>query len=418
MRWSVRVVTLAGALGAAWHGFGCGEPPPSTPDYGAIFETDEVVTWTISLAHDAWLSLVSEPKRYVPASVRVGADLYPDVGLRYVGSTDPVKPSLRVRFNAFVPDLTFHGVKRVNLHANRGDPTLVRERLASILLQRAGIPTPRTSLVRVDFDGKTSVYTLVEQVDRKFLEDRFGEDGGNLYRLERGAVLRDEGDVAADYDPARYRLLTEENGHGRQDLVDLVRVLNRTPIASRRLALEEVLDVDELVTLWAAHAWMVNLDSYLGTGDNLYLYRDLEGRFHAIPWRFGRSFANYRGSSCAYSTDELIRLLPSNPTCGGPRPLVDSVLSVPALRGEYVETLARLTRSVFRARQLEEDAESLRALLASGARRSSNDLFSAAESDASFTEDLPPGDNPARIPGLLPFIETRSALVEDWLDAE
>jgi hypothetical protein len=163
---------------------------------------------------------------------------------------------------------------------------------------------------------------------------------------------------------------------------------------------------------------MVNLDSYLGTGDNLYLYRDLEGRFHAIPWRFGRSFANYRGSSCAYSTDELIRLLPSNPTCGGPRPLVDSVLSVPALRGEYVETLAQLARSVFRARQLEEDAESLRALLTAGAHRSSNGLFSAAESDASFTEDLPPGDNPARIPGLLPFIEARSVFVEDWLDAE
>jgi len=186
----------------------------------------------------------------------------------------------------------------------------VREALALDLMRRAGVPAPRASFVRVSMGNEGAVYTLVEQVDKRFLDDRFGENNGSLYKLQRGANLVYRGDEPEDYDWRHiYQLKGDEETVDaemdyHEDVNQLMKVLAQSSSEELKWQLPKLLDVDGFLLLLAVNTWLSNMDSYLGTGGNLYLYRDLSGRFRVIPWNLNRAFGNYRGRHCKNAEGE------------------------------------------------------------------------------------------------------------------
>ena len=274
-------------------------------DRDAIFVEDRVVQWVISVGDEDWRKLLLEQAEYVPAEVEVDGVLYENVGLRMVGNKNRAKFSMRIRFNRFDPVLRFHGVKRINLFNNAGDPSLVREALALELMRNAGVPAPRSSLVWVEMGDGGGVYTLVEQVDNRFLEDRFAEDSGELYKLERGANLVYRGDELESYDWLNsYELKADAENVQGTALVGLMKTLDLSSTEELRRALPRVLDVDGFLLLLAVNSWLANMDSYAGTGGNLYLYRDSRGRFRGVACILNLAHGNYHGRHCKLGEDE------------------------------------------------------------------------------------------------------------------
>jgi hypothetical protein len=427
----------------------CAAPWPEPPDYEAMFVTDRLVEWKITIGDEEWQKLNECPQnpacqeclrdqdcwdadrpadwrceegrcviRYVEADVEVDGVLYPRVGLRYMGNRERAKKTMRIRFNRFRSSRRFHGVKRVNLRNNAGDPTLVREALALDLFRRARVPAARSSFVWVTINGGPGgVYTLVEQVDKKFLEDRFGEDRGNLYQIERGGLQVYEGDDLRNYPyfDAYHELKTNEDAPDHSGLIELLRILAQTDDAGLPGELEGVLDVDGALRALAVNSWLANMDSYPGTGGNLYLYQDASGRFRYIPWDLNQAFGNYHGRLCVHFTDDLLELDPDDPTCPGPRPLVERLLGVESLRQRYHDHLQELIDSVLHPDAVENRMEALRQLIQDRALQDTLKSFSNEEFEGAFTRDVPEEGNPEYVPGLVPFIQARDRVVRDVL---
>jgi spore coat protein H len=462
---SITFLASLGLMAVLVSGTACDPPWQGPPDYEAIFVSGRVVEWKISVGHQNWLRLIVDPAsmpcqegslgpgcttdsecpltcrcvlespdagtcatHYVPADVEIDGVVYPDVGLRLMGNKTRQKRNMRIRFDEFVPGQRFHGVKRINLRNNAGDPSQIREALALLLSQRAGVPCPMSSFVWVSINGEPSgLYTQVEQVDRKFLERNFGEDYGDLYLVEPGGDLTYHGETTTDYmesldrNPAemlwfekRYELKTNEQTPHPEDLINMMRVLEETPEADREDSFPEVLSLDAFLRVLALHAWFSNLDWYPGKINNTYLYHDATGRFWCFPAGMNRAFGNYHGDSCGFSTDQMLALDPDAPTCGV-RPLVDKVLAVPLFRQRYHEHMQDLIDGVLHPEAVQAEMEVMRDLIDDHAHRDALVDFSPLEFETSFLSDIPEGDNPVRVPGLGSFVEERDRRIRDSL---
>ncbi|MBW2700034.1 MAG: CotH kinase family protein [Deltaproteobacteria bacterium] len=391
----------------------CAPPSGTPPDYERVFSDKRIQAWELSLDGDDWLALLTMPDAYVPVDLWVDGEGIQDVGLRFMGDPLDRKPSMRIRFNAFRPELTYHGLKRVNLRSTGNDPSQVREVAASALLRRAGLLAPRASLVEVWLDGEgPGLYSLVEQVDRKFLEDRFGENDGQLIKLETGGMLLDPGE---QLDELVYEFKGDDVEPDTEGFLAFLHVLNRTPDEAIEDLLPAWVDVEACLKLWAVLAWAVHLDSYLGTGDNLYLYRDESGVQRPIPWDLNRAFANYHGTSCGMSTDDMLGMDPGEPTCGGPRPLVDRLLAVPAWRARYEALLLDLIDGPLGLAGVERELVRWHELAQASAFRDALSDYSPEQFMQALEQDTPLGDNPRRVPGLLPFVRARDAWIRQVL---
>jgi spore coat protein CotH len=413
-----RQITIAAALLvlASCEHVGSGTGGPA--DYEAAFITDRIVTWNVTVEDTDWSALLVDPETYVPADVEVDGETYRRVGVRLMGDELATKKSLRIRFNRFDDGQEFHGLKRINLRNMAGDPTLVREALAYRLMRDAGVPASRTSFVWVCInDGPCGLHTQVEQVDKKFMEDRFdGDDAGNIYKVERGGTLIYRGDDPADYPELHvYEKKTNLAENDYSDLIGLMRVLDDTDGLETQLP--AVLDVDGFLTALAVNTWMSGMNSYQGTSDNMYLYRDSDGIFHTIPWDMNQAFGNYHADpsdTCYMTTDQMIELDPEMPVCDpGWRPLVEHVLAVPSFMSTYRSTLRSLMAGggTLEASGVIEDMNAMKTFIQD--RVTDDGLlfpFGPGIFDDSFTTDIPDDpEDPDRIPGLRPFIEARDA---------
>ena len=123
---------------------------------------------------------------WVQADLTAEGKTYKKVGLRYSGeityfaSALGLKRPLKIEFNKFA-DQRFQDLTSLQLHAMPMDPSKGREVLAYSLFRAAGVPAPRTAYAEVTLTvpGKydkeyLGLYTVVENVDKTFLADRFG----------------------------------------------------------------------------------------------------------------------------------------------------------------------------------------------------------------------------------------------------
>ncbi len=171
------------------------------------FYPDCVVTVRITMEEGDWEFLKTNAltEQYVKADLFYNGELVPDVAVRPKGnsslitavSTGTTRFSLKVDLNFFNAARNLHGVKKLNFNNGFSDPTLIREFLAYEIFEQMGIPTPRASFVDLWVnDTHLGLYTMVEQIDKTFLGDRFDDNSGNLYKPEM---------------PAAYLIWTEED---------------------------------------------------------------------------------------------------------------------------------------------------------------------------------------------------------------
>src|SRR5580704_9767949 len=130
----------------------------------------------------AQCDISAEGKTYKKVGVRYAGDI------TYFASSQGLKRPLKLEFNRFETS-AFHGLTSLQLHAMPMDPAKGREVLALSVFRAVGVPAPRTAFAEVTLTvlGKydkeyLGLYTVVESVDKPFLEDRFGTDKGVLMK--------------------------------------------------------------------------------------------------------------------------------------------------------------------------------------------------------------------------------------------
>ena len=340
------------------------------------------------------------------------------VGLRYAGNASYMASAGGLK-RSFLVDLDqaahaeLHGLHAIQLQSGALDPTKARETLAFAFFREAGVPAPRTALAEATLSvpgehekAYLGLYTLVEPVDRAFLQDRFGTDKGLLVRPQGLRGLDFLGDDWEKY-RGRYRPLAEPTPEQAKRLIEFVRLVQQGNDERFRKEIASYLDVDKFLRFMAVQALIANADGFFTLAYNYALFLDPNtNRFVFIPGDQELSFANFLMMG---SAEQLMDMSLAHPY-GGQNRLADRLLAMPEVRDAHQKIIRELATTVFRKERLLADSTALAGATKAILEREAAARAERAEPPVGFG---PPGAPAA--PDLHTFAEKRSRSIADQL---
>lgn len=384
-------------LGCLLGGLAFGVAPPRAVDTkrpirpaDRLFDSTKVWTATLTIAEKDFARMPPPPKRppakggppaapavrpggkglpggfnllftYVPATFEFDGTTYSDICIRYKGNSSytsaprGAKRPFKLDFDRIIPGGSFFGLTKINLGNNAMDPTQLREALAYHVYRAAGVVAPRTTFVKVylDVPGKyvkeyLGLYTLVEDIDKAFLRDRFGSARGLLLKPEGMRGIEHLGDKWEAYEK-KYLPRTRVTAAGKKRLQRLAWLVEKGDDATFAREIRSLVDLDNFLEFVAVTGLVSNLDSFIGLGHNYYLYlAPRSDKFVWIPWDLNLAFA---GMPFGGSGAEQMRLSVDHPHMGDVK-LIDRLFAIPEVKKEYHAIVRRVVAEVCSAEKL------------------------------------------------------------------
>lgn len=269
---------------------------------------------------------------------RNGVDTIFDIGISLRGNTSLYadKKSFKISFNTFVPGRKYKKLEKLNLNGEHNDPAISRAKFYWETLESMRVPGPRANHYEVWINGNYyGLYLNVEHIDENFIESRFDNDGGNLYKCLYPADLSFIGQDPNLYKftsngRRTYELQTNLQADDYSDLERLIDQLNNNNGSTFKDSLEELLNVNSFLRAYAVDIATGHWDDYAFNMNNYYLYRNNEtGKFEFIPYDADNTFG-IDWSGISWKTRDIY-----NWQGGGNRPLVTKLLSQSEYRNRF-----------------------------------------------------------------------------------
>lgn len=268
---------------------------------GWLFSDDEVHSIDIYFSEESATALNSDPYSYVEGKIIIDGMTVESVGLRLKGKIGSFrnlyqKAAFKVDFNAYVPDQTFYGLKKLNLNNMVVDCSMVKEHVAYKAFRDAGIAAQRTGYAWVTVnDEPYGLYNILEQPNQELLDRYYADPSGNLYDgkyVYYGGYSYTLLDLRADLVP----LYEQEEGTD-VDNADVMAVAEALSTYAGTdefyTAMSDYVDWDEVLTYWAVEQWVGHNDGYALNRNNNFLYFDAaDGKMEFIPWDMDYSHLN------------------------------------------------------------------------------------------------------------------------------
>jgi spore coat protein CotH len=342
--------------------------------------------------------------KMMSATVSLDGVILDSTGVEFKGNssyTGPgVKKSFKIAFDEFREDQKCAGLKKINLHNSFKDPTMMREKIMLDFLNEYGIAAPRCTYAKLYINNAYwGLYTLVEQVNKPFLKDHYSDNDGNLFKGDPQGSLQWLGSSASFY-YSKYELKTNETENDWSDLVRFIDRLNNTSSTILRDSLEQILNTESFLKYWAATITFVNLDSYMGSGHNYYIYHNLShGRFEWIAWDVNEAFGNFNMGMNLTQIEALpITYVPSP---GNNRPLMSKMLNDSYYFSRYKAHLCNMMTNYFRSDLLDPKIDSIANRIRADVYADPNKQYTNQQFESNITTDMGP------TAGLKPFIVNR-----------
>lgn len=274
-------------------------PDPADP----FFDDNVVHEIRLEINTKDWNTLKSNylANDYYPANFKWGSETVRNVGIRSRGngSRSGVKPGLRVDFDRYTSNQKFLGLKSFVFRNNTQDQTGMHERVSMLFFKRQGVLASREAHARLYINSVYSgLYTIVEAVDKNFLQKNLGEDGGTLYKYDYNAndlpyYFEYKGSDPAAYVPSPFKPETNETDPQPAALVELIRTVTEATSTLFRQQMAQYLELTKFVKHVAIEAFLADNDGFNGNWgmNNFYIYRHLNQTMHTIiPWDKSNTF--------------------------------------------------------------------------------------------------------------------------------
>jgi spore coat protein H len=273
-----------------------------------VFEETALRTYELTLDAAVWaaLQLNAQEEEYAEATLRLEGTELERVGLRFKGSSGTLascfdeagericpKLSMKLKVDEYLPDQRLRGLKRLTFNSMSSDPSQLHERIAYRLFREMGVTAPRAVHARLVVNGESlGLFSLVEDVDGRFTDDRFQGGDGNLYK--------EQWTDSADADLLTSRLVTNEDAPDHSVLLQLNSELVAAEPGELPAVLARYMDPAELFAYVAVDRSINNWDGMSAfycydvdcENHNYYLYQhEDEPRFSLIPWDLDNTFA-------------------------------------------------------------------------------------------------------------------------------
>ena len=235
------------------------------------------------------------------ADIIVDGNKIKSVGIRtkgFIGSLNPERPSLKIKFNEYVDQSPVQGLDRLTLNNNVQDVSLASQYLTYKLFNKAGIPAPRVSHCKVTVNGEyLGVYSHVESVRSPFIKKHFQRNSGELY----------EGTIS-DFYPIAVQNIEAKNSYtekNRTQALKLAEILE-TKEGFELDEAKKYINLKQFVRFWAMESLLGFWDGYTNNQNNYYAYSNPndQKRFHFIPWGADGAFTKGRGPFGKFGGDE------------------------------------------------------------------------------------------------------------------
>jgi len=285
-----------------------GSPVPDDGQQTWVFDPAAVHTYELNLDPERWeaLQLAARDEEYAEADLVAAGQALGRVGLRFKGSLGTLtscfaddgtprcdKLSMKLKFDEYLPDQRFFGLKRLNFNSMLYDDSLMHERLAYRVYREMGLVAPRSAHARLVINGEDwGVFSLVEDVDGRFTDHHFDGGDGNLYK-EAWPGNADDGVLAE-------ALQTNEDTADNSGFLEfqaelLASSAEQLPdVAERYLDVDATLAylaIDQAISNWDGVTAFYCYDDVSCENHNYYWYQhDGEPRFALIPWDLDNTF--------------------------------------------------------------------------------------------------------------------------------
>ncbi|HDQ99740.1 MAG TPA: T9SS type A sorting domain-containing protein [candidate division WOR-3 bacterium] len=381
-----------------------------------FYDDDRVNRVELRFAERNWREILDslyargEGERLVGEAVINGVR-FDSVGVRFKGNSS-YHPSRRknpfnIDLNYLIPGQRIDGHGTLKLANVFKDPSFVREVL-SYEIARRYMPAGRANYANVHVnDTLIGLYTNVEDVDKRFLRERFYSDGnarfkGELTDTTRPAGWRYYGSDTAAYG-LYYRLMSDS---GWRELIGFLDTLNNHPAAT-----EELLNVDRHLWFLAFHIVMVNLDAPVNMPQNYYLYRDDSDRFNPVIWDLNENFGAFRDllGSGQLSLAQMQQLDPFLRGADPNYPIASRIFPNPRWRRAYVAHARTMLEECFACGWYEDRALELQDVIDADVRADPNKFYSYNDFHNNVNRSV--GSGPLAIVGLTELMQARTSFL-------
>ena len=140
------------------------------------------------------------------------------------------------------------------------------------------------------------LYSISENVDENFAEDRFGTRKGAIFKPSTQELFTDWGPDWAVYNQS-YDPKTDLTDAQKQRVIALGRLVSSATDEEFAAKIGDYVDLDDFARYFAVLVWLANHDSLLQNGQNFYTYLHPDtNRMHFIAWDQDFSFGNSRNN--------------------------------------------------------------------------------------------------------------------------
>jgi len=362
----------------------------------AFYDTDTIREIQIDFYDENWDHLldslyVEGENGRILANVTIDGSTYYSVGIRYKGyssvSVNNIKNPFNIKLDYVVEGQNHEGIDKLKLSNVIQDPSFLREVL-SYEVCRKYMPASSANYANLYINGVLwGLYTNVEAVNKEFLIDNFGSKYSPFFKCNPEDLNIQIGGLNSDLsnshgsDSAGYMPYYDiESDFGWSNLYHLIDTLNTVPED-----LDQVLNVDRTLWMHALNYSMINFDSYIGYGQNYYLYLDRANQFNPIIWDLNMSFGSFRltdASQLFYGGFDIAQaqnmdpLVHHNFISVAPRPLMTTLFESERNRKMYLAHIRTIVDENFVNQEYSIRAEALKAMISQDVMNDTNKFYS------------------------------------------
>lgn len=350
--------------------------------------------------------------KYLRGNIVFDGTTYTDVGIKFKGNSSYMNPSdkksFKVDMNEFVSGQNVDGLKKFNLNNGFKDPTFIREKLTLDFCRDHGLSAPRCSYSKVFINGVYwGLYMFVEEMDNgTFLKQHYNNKQGNMFKGDPNGDLKWYGSSPSAY-YSKYELKTNETTNDWTDLVQLIDKINNSSTYFYD-SLETMMNTSVFIKHWALSNLFVNLDSYLGSGHNYFIYHDtLSKKFEWLTWDVNESFGNFQMGMTIPQLKNMSMYWVSSPSSN--RPIIQKMLTNTIYKNELTNTFCNWVQYDFSNSNLDSKIDSLANAIRADVYADTKKFFTNTQFEDNLTMDINVTGSPgvSTIMGLKPFITAR-----------
>jgi hypothetical protein len=276
---------------------------PNFPKRGHVFVDSIIPKVYITVNPDslAWLYANVNSDREFSANFVFEAgtdfDTVNNIGFRLRGNTSRYsqKKSFKISFNSFVKGQKYKGLEKMNLNGEHNDPSVIRSYLFWGLCHKMQVQGSRANHVEVYINGNYyGLYINVEHVDEQFIETRFGNNDGNLYKCLYGADFNYLDNNKQSYKNKNYTLVNNNETDDYSNLINTIKTLNESSSDELPATFEPIFNVNSFLRYLAVETFTGHWDAYSLNQNNYYLYENqYTGKIEFMPYDVDNTFGIY-----------------------------------------------------------------------------------------------------------------------------